>query len=217
MIFFADNSGVITFSAQTPVHQGSADTNNFYLFAPFAVSDSVTIAFMLPDGSVYPRSGADMMTWRGYTGYEDDDGNRLSGWSYCVPNEVLRRHGVVRAQFMFYNAAGKITGSSLTAFNVEEGVPVILPAAPSQDVYQQILAAIAHLQEEIDNFSADPYILPIADAETLGGVRPVAKTAAMGQPVGVDAFGRLWTASDTDNLKLEYATDADIQALFEEG
>ena len=45
----------------------------------------------------------------------------------------------------------------------------------------------------------------------------VAKTAAMGQPVGVDAFGRLWTASDTDNLKLEYAPDAHIQSLFEEG
>lgn len=40
---------------------------------------------------------------------------------------------------------------------------------------------------EIDN-------LPIANENTLGGVQPVAATADMTQPVGVDADGRLFTA-----------------------
>ena len=36
------------------------------------------------------------------------------------------------------------------------------------------------------------YTLPIASETTLGGVRPVAKTDAMTQSVGVDAAGGLW-------------------------
>lgn len=39
------------------------------------------------------------------------------------------------------------------------------------------------------------YTLPIATADTLGGVKPVAKTDAMTQSVGVDANGALYTAS----------------------
>lgn len=38
------------------------------------------------------------------------------------------------------------------------------------------------------------YTLPIASETTLGGVKPVAKTDAMTQSVGVDATGALWTA-----------------------
>lgn len=37
------------------------------------------------------------------------------------------------------------------------------------------------------------YTLPVATAETLGGVKPVTKTEAMTQPVGVDANGALYT------------------------
>ena len=37
------------------------------------------------------------------------------------------------------------------------------------------------------------YTLPVANTETLGGVKPVAKTEAMTQPVGVDANGALYT------------------------
>lgn len=36
------------------------------------------------------------------------------------------------------------------------------------------------------------YTLPIANETTLGGVKPVAKTAEMTQPVGVDGDGGLW-------------------------
>ena len=36
------------------------------------------------------------------------------------------------------------------------------------------------------------YKLPIASPEKLGGVKPVAKTEDMVQPVGVDAEGALW-------------------------
>ena len=40
----------------------------------------------------------------------------------------------------------------------------------------------------------DTYTLPIASSTQLGGVKPVAKTDAMTQSVGVDEAGALWTA-----------------------
>lgn len=40
----------------------------------------------------------------------------------------------------------------------------------------------------------DAYTLPVATTETLGGVKPVAATDDMTQPVGVDAAGALFTA-----------------------
>lgn len=42
--------------------------------------------------------------------------------------------------------------------------------------------------------SGSSYTLPIATETTLGGVKPVTKTDAMTQAVGVDAGGALWTA-----------------------
>lgn len=39
------------------------------------------------------------------------------------------------------------------------------------------------------------YTLPVATETTLGGVKPVTKTDAMTQNVGVDAAGALWTAA----------------------
>lgn len=40
----------------------------------------------------------------------------------------------------------------------------------------------------------DAYTLPVANATTLGGVKPLTKTDAMTQDVGVDASGKLYTA-----------------------
>lgn len=58
---------------------------------------------------------------------------------------------------------------------------------------------------------AESYTLPIASAATLGGVKPVAKTDAMSQSVGVDADGGLYTEPGdytlTDADKSEIAAD----------
>ena len=52
--------------------------------------------------------------------------------------------------------------------------------------------------------SGSLYTLPVATSTTLGGVKPVAKTSAMTQEVGVDSNGRLYTAppsySDGDEV-----------------
>ena len=49
--------------------------------------------------------------------------------------------------------------------------------------------------EPVDMPSVGTYTLPIASPTVLGGVKPIAKTDAMTQGVGVDAAGSLWTAA----------------------
>lgn len=47
----------------------------------------------------------------------------------------------------------------------------------------------------------DPYTLPVATADTLGGVKPEVKTDDMLTPVGVDTDGKLWVAAtDIDTI-----------------
>lgn len=49
--------------------------------------------------------------------------------------------------------------------------------------------------EPVDMPSGGTYTLPIASPTVLGGVKPIAKTDAMTQGVGVDEAGALWTAA----------------------
>ena len=53
-----------------------------------------------------------------------------------------------------------------------------------------------HMEQGISQLSDENgnYTLPVATAEALGGVKPVAKTGTMTQEVGVDAEGKLFTA-----------------------
>ena len=55
--------------------------------------------------------------------------------------------------------------------------------------------------EAVDMPSGGTYTLPIASPTVLGGVKPIAKTGAMTQGVGVDAAGALWTAAGGGNAE----------------
>lgn len=52
-----------------------------------------------------------------------------------------------------------------------------------------------NVEIELPGSGGSEYTLPIATPETLGGVKPVAKSDDMTQSVGVDANGGLWTAA----------------------
>lgn len=56
--------------------------------------------------------------------------------------------------------------------------------------------------EPVDMPSGGSYTLPIASPTVLGGVKPIAKTDAMTQNVGVDAEGALWTAAEGGAYKI---------------
>ena len=150
MIFFTDNSGTIIKSVPSPVYQGSANTNNVYLVAPFAVNAAVTVAFSLPNGE---RKGPYTMTAQNaLDGVQDAQGRTYAGWSFSMPNAVTQFFGTVGMQFYFYAAAnGALTATSLTSFEVKRGVAPELPEVPDEDVYAEILAALAQIQTDLEN------------------------------------------------------------------
>lgn len=62
--------------------------------------------------------------------------------------------------------------------------------------------------------SGSNYTLPIANATTLGGVKPEAKTDTMNQPVGVDANGRLYAPAAA--LPTDEQVSASVDAYLTE-
>lgn len=151
MIFFAGNDGTLFIIVPSPVYQGAANANNIYLIAPFAENLSVSVAFKLPNGVIterYPMTPLNEI--QGVV--NEKTGQAYSGWSFSMPNEITVYVGTVTAQFFFYAAQGGIiTPSSYVSFPVGQGVPNILPAAPSTDVYDIILENISALQQQLNN------------------------------------------------------------------
>lgn len=84
--------------------------------------------------------------------------------------------------------------SSARMNKIEQGIAAALPADDAAPV-----ATSGSYNDLTDKPTIpDEYVLPTATPSTLGGVSPVAKTATMTQPVGVDSStGRLYTAPTT--------------------
>ena len=70
------------------------------------------------------------------------------------------------------------------------GTPTAPTASNGTNTTQ--IATTAFVQNAVQG-AGGSYILPVASSTTLGGVKPVAKTASMAQEVGVDASGALYT------------------------
>ena len=70
------------------------------------------------------------------------------------------------------------------------GIPTAPTASNGTSTTQ--IATTAFVQNAVQG-SGGSYTLPVASSTTLGGVKPVAKTASMTQEVGVDASGALYT------------------------
>ena len=70
------------------------------------------------------------------------------------------------------------------------GTPTAPTASNGTNTTQ--IATTAFVQNAVQG-AGSSYTLPVASSTTLGGVKPVAKTASMTQEVGVDASGALYT------------------------
>ena len=70
--------------------------------------------------------------------------------------------------------------------------------------------------EPVDMPSGGTYTLPIASPTVLGGVKPIAKTDAMTQGVGVDDAGALWAAAGGGNAE-KWVKIVDYELIETEG
>ena len=75
-------------------------------------------------------------------------------------------------------------------------------------VYPQDLDSTGHIRNQDP---PEPYVLPVASASALGGVKPVAKTSDMTQDVGVSEDGELFTipSSGTEIYYADFNTTRD--------
>lgn len=93
------------------------------------------------------------------------------------------------------NSLKIVQGATTTSYDGSEEKTITVPT--TTDVNANTTARHSHTNKSIlDQITKVPtdYTLPTASATVLGGVKPVAKTSAMTQSVGVDANGLLYTA-----------------------
>lgn len=150
MIYFVDNNGTVIDALTTPVNQGSVDTNNIYLIAPFASNLQFAVAFQLPNGLYTERYVMTPVGEIPNVQYAPTNAP-YSIWSFTMPNDITQYYGTVYAQFYAYGTNGQITATSRTSFVVAAGVPEQLPSTPTQDVYNQILTALSQYSSQLNS------------------------------------------------------------------
>lgn len=141
MIFYFNGNG--TLISQTPerVFQGSNLASTIYFVAPFQKDLQITVNFALPNGEVYPAAGAELLNLtqdEELNGVQDVNGVNFCVWEIGITNNVTAYSGKVTVQFRVYNS-GQIIATYSVDFTVERGVAPVLPATPTEDIYQQIL------------------------------------------------------------------------------
>lgn len=152
MIHFVDNKGTIIKTIESPVYQGSAESNNIILIAPFAANLQFTVAFFLPNGEITPRYAMTQGGTLNGVEYAPTNG-AMAIWTFSMPNNITQYFGTVYAQFYAYGTNGQITASSRTSFVVSKGVPEELPDTPSQTIYNQILTALSQINTALNSGS----------------------------------------------------------------
>lgn len=152
MIHFVDNNGTIIKTIESPVYQGSAESNNIILIAPFAANLQFTVAFFLPNGEITPRYAMTQGGTLNGVEYAPTNG-AMAIWTFSMPSNITQYYGTVYAQFYAYGTNGQITASSRTSFVVARGVPEELPDTPDQTIYNQILTALSQINTALNNGS----------------------------------------------------------------
>lgn len=99
--------------------------------------------------------------------------------------------------------AGSAAPTTATAGVVGQEYYVIVDNAVIE-MYVCTSALIGSYTWDKVEFGGGAYTLPTASSTTLGGVKPIAKTDAMTQGVGVDAEGALWTAPYIEGYELVF-------------
>ena len=138
MVIVIDAGGNILNTIPERVYQGSNLANDIVLVGVIPVQSEITIAFTLPNGVEYEPQ----LTTRGVASF---DGKDQYYWRYVIPAVITEYAGKVTFDFYVYNGLQIVT-TGAGGFIVERGVPGILPAPPTADIYQQILQELAKVQ-----------------------------------------------------------------------
>ena len=145
MIFIANTDGTLVEVVPSNINQGSVKVNEITIVAPLPATAALTMAFILPNGINTPPY---LMT---QSGFGIPAGNTTyRAWSAELDASITEFSGSVTVQF-YATANGGTLATYADTFTVNAGVPVELPDMPTEDVYQQILEALATVQSDYEN------------------------------------------------------------------
>ena len=177
MIILTNAQGDVLNTIPDKVYQGSNLANQIVIVSPWSANLQVTIAYKLPNGDFTEPK---LMT--AFATNPLPENLQANAWSIDIDEPVTENFGLVEFQFKAYNGTQKIATGGCS-FTVQHGVAPILPATPSQTIYEQILEAISVLSSTIvagdfESKALTPYDSTfeyskydvIADFQTYGGM-----------------------------------------------
>lgn len=144
MLIMTDSKGNVVKSVPENIYQGSNNANSIALIAPFSANAQLTVAFRLPNGVLTePRLATPY-------GQIPSEYSGFNAWTINVDETLTTLYGQV--DFQFKALVNGITVATFGGtFTVQRGVAPILPATPSQTIYNQILDYISSIQQDIVN------------------------------------------------------------------
>ena len=177
MIILTNAQGDVLNTIPDKVYQGSNLANQIVIVSPWSANLQVTIAYKLPNGDFTEPK---LMT--AFATNPLPENLQANAWSIDIDEPVTENFGLVEFQFKASNGT-QIIATGGCSFTVQHGVAPILPATPSQTIYEQILEAISVLSSTIvagdfESKALTPYDSTfeyskydvIADFQTYGGM-----------------------------------------------
>lgn len=224
MIFFFKADGALIKSAPDIVYQGSAEAGKIYVVMPFNANAVADVYFRLPNGENW---GPYVLSNNGVVADGADMPTGWGLWSLDLESAITQYAGTLTAQFGFYQSSGDtkkvplITTQGVT-ITIAKGVVRDLPEQPTDDIYEQILAAISEINQDISGMGEHYLQRTDSDAIALknNGFIGYSTSAAPNVVALRDANGRLKAAdgvSDDDlaTVKQLNESETDLQGKID--
>ena len=135
------------------VYQGSNKANTVYFACPTATTNTVEVAFTLPDGTATSRHVMTAVSSQALSGVFDGEGNSFNVWKYSVPSVVTQKRGAVRVQFYITAPDSATVATALTGFAVSKGVSSAVPEIG--DSYEELVALTSEYAVRLEDVEED--------------------------------------------------------------
>lgn len=188
MEIFINTQGTATKLSPQHVYQGT-NVSQINLYAPFPSQTSLSVAFMLPDGTTTPYYP---MT---FTGITSDEAEGINLWQYVMPFAITQDAGAARVAFLAtFNENGTAAQqtSAYVDFTIEQSALPALPDEPTPDVWTQILSYLSAQDTKIAAIQSD-----VADIEQVA------------DEANTNADAALTTANEANTTATQAKTTAD--------
>lgn len=188
MEIFINTQGTATKLSPQHVYQGT-NVSQVNLYAPFPSQTSLSVAFMLPDGTTTPYYP---MT---FTGITSDEAEGINLWQYVMPFAITQDAGAARVAFLAtFNENGTAAQqtSAYVDFTIEQSALPALPDEPTPDVWTQILSYLSAQDTKIAAIQSD-----VADIEQVA------------DEANTNADAALTTANEANTIATQAKTTAD--------